>query len=405
MDAKALFSDSRKGFQLLSSKLVLFLLFAAALFSFIKGLSPISIAGEPYWVINYGDGLIRRGLLGQIFSFFADQHDLDLVLRAALLVHITACMLLLIGLWSWLRILLNSGSDGILLAIFGIFATSQFFGTQALTAGFLDIYIYIIVFLAAIAIVRKWYVTAAIISFVGPFVHEGFIFWWLTLVVLVLWEGLTLQRLLVLLSPLVATVIVYFSSAEAAAIAQMAKAPLNPHEKELLLLQLSQTIRSNFEFMLFKRYEIYFHHFLIASGLFMPPAAVMICTYASNRRSYHDIFAFVTASLAPAIVVFFASDLSRFMVLIYFSALLSVFYMQTIRPAVVSSTSVLVVCWTVSALGLLSPLVYADFDQATIVDNGIIPSKALVFGKAMRPLLYSPQNISLLPTGSTMNNR
>jgi hypothetical protein len=106
------------------------------------------------------------------------------------------------------------------------------------------------------------------------------------------------------------------------------------------------------------------------------------------RQSWYDKFAFVTASLAPAIIVLFASDLSRLMVLIYFSVLLSTLYMQMIRPVGATSRSIVGVCWLVALIGLLSPLVYADYDRAIIVDNGVVPSKDLVVGRAIRPLLY-----------------
>ena len=406
MDATTPFNGSQKlDYRGLSARLVLFLLFAAALFSLTKGLSSLSIAGEPYWVINYENGLIRRGLLGQIFSFFIDQNDLERVLWAAFYVHITACILLLIGLWSWLRILLNRGGDRILLAIFAIFATSPFLATQALTCGFLDIYLYILIFLAAIAIAREWYVPAAVIGFVAPFVHEGFLFLWFTLVALVIWEGFTFKRFLVLLSPLVATIIVYFGSTKSAAIAEMAKAPLTHNIKDMMLQgQLGLTIRSDLDYMLFGQYQIHFDHFLIALVLFTPPAAIMMWAYAANRRNRYDIFAFVAASFAPATLWFFGSDLSRFMVSIYFSTLLAVLYMQTIRPVVTTHFPIVVACWIVAALGLLTPLVYADFERAIITDNGIIPSESLVIGKAIRPLLYSPKHFPPSPPHKTRSS-
>ena len=193
---------------------------------------------------------------------------------------------------------------------------------------------------------------------------------------------------MVLLSPLVATIVVYFGSSDAAVLAQMAKAPLNQSFKDgLLEYQFNETVTSNFDYMLV-HYQMYFDHFLIALAFFIPPAIIMMWAYAKNMRNRYDIFFFVTAGFAPATMLLFASDLSRFMVSVYFSALLAVLYMQTIRPIVARNFSVILICWLVAAIGLFSPLVYANFESASIVDNGIL-SKNLVVARAIRPLLYA----------------
>ena len=106
---------------------VCFGLLIAAVLSYSKGLvdSPQPTA-EGYWFINYSNGFIRRGLLGQVFSFFYDQGSPSKVRSSALQVHLSACVMLLLGLWCWLRAVLDREIEGLLLAIFAVFATSQF---------------------------------------------------------------------------------------------------------------------------------------------------------------------------------------------------------------------------------------------------------------------------------------
>src|SRR5580692_12223825 len=86
----------KKGKNGLRYELMLALLLGTAVLSLSRGYeNTIRYGTEPYWFINYSNGLIRRGLLGQIFSFFQDQGDVNEVLSAALYVHLAACMLLL----------------------------------------------------------------------------------------------------------------------------------------------------------------------------------------------------------------------------------------------------------------------------------------------------------------------
>ena len=65
--------------------------------------------------------------------------------------------------------------------------------------------------------------------------------------------------------------------------------------------------------------------------------------------------------------------LSRFLVGTAFSALLSVFYMHTVKPTAISRPFTIGVASTVAALGLALPLVQALFDNAVIIDRGLIP--------------------------------
>ena len=113
---------------------VSFLLLLLALISLFKGFSKhVSVWGEPYWLINYNDGLIRRGLLGHLFSLLYDHKDMPRVHAAILGFHWTACFLLIVSIWEWARSLTGNTT---ILALFAVFAASQFLPTTAYQTGF-----------------------------------------------------------------------------------------------------------------------------------------------------------------------------------------------------------------------------------------------------------------------------
>ncbi len=357
-------------------ELMLFALLGVAVLSFSKGFQTgIPEAGEGYWFINYGHGLIRRGLLGQIFSLFQSQSDLNKVLSTALYVHLGACALLLFGLWGWLRTVLDRGIEALLLAIFAVFATSQFLPTQAYDAGFLDVYDYLLVLAAAVAILRNFWVLAGAIGFIGPFVHEGFLFVWFALAILALRGSpkLTVERIPALLAPLASTAIIYFVPTTHAAIAEMASGPLPQEYKDrFIAYQFGQTLLSSVEICLWK-ISNNFANFVMAVAFFTLPAAVMAIAYCITRRTLRDALTLLLATLSPAAILVVGWDLSRFLVATSFSGLLSVLFMQTARPVKAARLSVVIACWLFAALGALLPFVYGYYEVAQVVNRGPIP--------------------------------
>jgi hypothetical protein len=369
-------------------ELLLFLLLILCLVSFLKGFAlDLRLEQEVYFVINYKNGLIRRGLLGQLFSLFFDQSDLNGVRWGALYFHLTVCTLLLLGLWVWLRILLKRGSDGLLVAIFAVFATSQFLATQAYDIGFLDIYDYILVLAATAAILCNLYLLAGVIGFIGPFIHEGFIFVWLALAALVLWEGQTAKRIAVLVSPLIATAIVYFVPTEQAGIAQMAASSLPQEIKsQVLAYQFGQTLSSSLQILTWKfRYN--FPNFVLAAAFFEFATVIIVFAYGVARKSLRDVLALIVAAFIPATILLVGWDLSRFLVATTFSTLLAVLYMHSVRPTLSTRWPSVLGCWAVATFGLLVPFVYAYFEVAAVVNRGVIPFANTPIGKVATSLV------------------
>jgi hypothetical protein len=368
------------------TELKLFILLSISLLSLFKGFRTDLMGwGEPYWLISYHDGLIRRGLLGQLFSFLYDRNDPSRIRSAALSLNLAMTILLVVGLWTWLRLLLERGADGLSPALFVVFATSQFLPTLAFDAGFLDVYLYCLILIGVWAILSGMYGAAGIVGFIGPFVHESFLFLWVTPIFLVFWERLTLGksiplRLIAILAiPLVTTIVIYFVPSEQACVSQMTSAPISDAVKEAMIEWVcSQNMMPRLRLMSWN-YIHGFPDYLWLIAVLMLPTALIVWATATVRTSFCDRLTLMVGSLAPGAMIIIATDLSRFLAATAMSALLVVFYMQTVRPVQVTRRAVITVCWVVGAIGLFTPLVYS-YGAPFVVDSGIIPFTRMPLG-------------------------
>jgi hypothetical protein len=355
-----------------------------ALVSYSRGyVTELAKWGEPYWVINYHDGLVRRALVGEVFSWLFNQNDLQRVRLAALSVHFTACMMLLFGIWLWVRRLSEQSQSETILALFALFIGSQFLPRLAHDTGYLDVYVYGLVLVAlACAAVEAWGPIVAI-GLIGPFLYEGFLFIWLTFVVLFLWERMSRARLLLCALPLIPAALLYLGVSETAGVAQMASAPLTPDVKaEMLEYQFGHTFARTVYIMQWK-FRHHFDNFLVAAAFFGYPSALICGVYGYAWHNLRDMLALVLATLAPATILVLGWDLSRFLLVTAFSGLISVLYMSTLRPAPKIAASLIAVCWLAATVGFLTPHVYAFFDIADIADHGVLPLSQTALGRAV----------------------
>lgn len=188
-----------------------------ALFSASKGINfGIQIWGQPYWLIDYGHGLIRRGLVGTLCSFLFDRSNLPRLWNSVLALHLMASIVLLTSIIAWLR---RVDPDKPLVLCAVLFLASQFPATLFYNTGYLDVYIYVLAVAGAYWVARGQYVYATCCGFIGPFLHESFFYVWLPILVFLLLDnGSRWYRFGVLLSPVVATIILYFGALKSAAV-------------------------------------------------------------------------------------------------------------------------------------------------------------------------------------------
>jgi len=348
-----------------------------AIISFAKDYSPeINPWADPYFFLSYSDGFIKRGLVGQIFHSI-DPGASPEVTRAAALWSFTVTSLAVIALltiWFW-----QVARDWI--ALFALFAASQLLSTLGCDTGYLDAYVYVLAIIASIAFVLDRPLIVAVVGFVGPFVHESFIFLWLSLAILAAWRGnLRPIQLIALCAPVLGTLTVYFGHSQAAAIAQINAAPITGEMKDTFIAQqFGFTLTTLAPLTLFTKIFPHFLNYIVAIGFYTLPAALIGQCYAAKSK---DRIALFLATYAPALITFIAWDLSRFLVVTCLSAVIGVLFMQSYRPAVPRNG--LLACWALAGLLFAMPAIYAFYDHAYIFKGGPLGFNDTPWAKVLR---------------------
>jgi hypothetical protein len=332
-----------------------------AVLSFAKNYTYLNQLGDPYFFFSYSDGFIKRGLVGHIFNTIYPGASPEATRNGALWSFFVTSMLIvaLIEVWVW-RVARKW------IALFALFAASQFLPTLGYDAGYLDAYIYVLAIVAYMAFAGDRLMIAAVVGFVGPFVHESFVFLWLPLAILAVWRGgLRPVHALALGVPILSALIVYFGHSQAAAIAQVNAAPLgDPIKRTMICCQFGFTLTAITQVMwhLISAHAV---NYIIALVIYTLPSALIALCYAPQRK---DRIALLLATYAPALNTLVAWDLSRFLVVTSLSAIIGVLFMQSTRPAV--PTRSLLWCWPITALLFALPLIWVFYDFGFIPNRG-----------------------------------
>lgn len=302
-------------------------------FQFRKGLiDQVQGVGLVYWWLDYGDGMVRRGVVGQLFQVFMgtlSQAELAAPvcsLHVAVLICLAAAAVIpaaiVFGRLSW--------RDRLAYAAIALwFFTSQLWSTLAYNVGYLDVYLLLIALAAALCLDRGWTIACAVIMVLGPFVHEYFLF--LTPFILAFgWRRPAAGRTVVaaLRSSLVlcglsfaAAAAVIVLSEPSASLAQLADMPLDPAFKQELL---SSTLGQGFGSALSRMMGLLFDDIgftLLNFAFYLAPALILclgiVCWKAPRRDPLPWIQA--AAGLFPAAALLLAWDLSRLLVMTSFT--------------------------------------------------------------------------------------
>ncbi|MFO1084073.1 MAG: hypothetical protein U1E21_05900 [Reyranellaceae bacterium] len=341
--------------------------------SFLKGfVYAISPNVYVYYLINYRDGLVRRGLLGHGLSLIVDQSSLQDALAAAAVLYTATNVAALLLLFAWTVRLELRRRDFLATSLYAIYAASQFIPTVSYGAGYLDAYDYLLLVLAAIALVRERLWLASAIGAIGPFVHEAFIFTWLCPAVLALWLRPSLKTCLALAAPLVTTAIVYFMPTPEAGIAQMRSAPLSDEVREFVVAyQFGQTFLSSLYIVLWKTGHS-FSNFLIAVVYFALPGFLLAALYGHARNNSRTWIALALATLLPLSINLVGWDLTRFLAPTAFFALLAVLFMESARPVGPPRRWLPAGCWVAALVLMQAPFVYGYVEVTAVEDRTFV---------------------------------
>jgi hypothetical protein len=185
------------------------------------------------------------------------------------------------------------------------------------------------------------------------------------------------HELLTLIVPFFGAAIVQLFHSQQAAIIQVMAAPLTESVKhDLINYQFGQGLVWIIGVMLSKFYNYYFNA-IQAFAYFCAPSIVMVLAYGVSRGSLRDVGFLAAATFAPLAILGVAWDLSRMLCMTPFTALLSIYYMQSTKPETVVrgikvESAVNIAVSLSSMLFILLPFVYAYFEVAAVIDRGFI---------------------------------
>jgi hypothetical protein len=365
---------------------LLLVLTAITCYSYLRGQrADPEWAGIVYYVVDYSDGLIRRGLIGQLFMLVFSRTRASEAFAAAVEAHRLICFMIMAGTLVWFWSLMSScrrfGPQRLTL-IYLVYLSSQFLPTLAAINTYLDAYALLLLLVAYVSVASRHNYLAAAAGFVAPFIHEFSVILWLSLIIMMLWrDGLSeLRKLRVLIigaAPFAGYAALSLFESHTAVATQLNQAPISDAIRHVMA-------REQFGHEFFA--ELSNMAALIAANpgrgavsifAFSAPTALMLALAAPclDRRGR---WLLGVASFTPLITLLLAFDLSRFVVCEQFVCMLSVLFMAASPPAVptgrpVSSTGVLLL-GPVLIAGLLMPLVYGYFDSTQIVTNEVLDS-------------------------------
>ena len=366
--------------------------------------------GDPYVFIDYSSGFFKRGLVGTIIKalfYGADAARLKSAFTAIHLVLCCATLWMVALLWKYTLQARGDALDRGLWLVMIVVASSQFWPTLFFNVGYLDVYLYFMFTLSLVALHRGQTGVAVAIAVVAPVLHESAAFVWLPLMVLTAWESwrnkrLEPQKTKVILALLVASGLVVLFHNNEAAIRELNAAPLSDRIKGLMIRnQMGQTLGSAFRYHV-ELWTGYTWHALFSSVFFTLPTFAALGVYFNLRKiTLCEALTMCVAVLAPVSILIIACDLSRFLVFTNFTALLVILYWETkYMPAI---RPLRFVEWAVAPLilyGLLTPFVFAYFENAYVYDNGILPATNNWVGKETKN--FFTQVYSQPPTAAAL---
>ncbi len=365
---------------------LLLLLTILTVYSYLRGQrSSPEWAGEIYYVIDYSNGLIRRGLIGQLFMSVFTRGQAAQVFQAAILAHRAICFAMLLGtmIWFWSLIWTNKRFNPTRLAwIYAVFIASQLYPTLAAINTYLDAYVLLLLLGAFAAAAARRPLLAFACGFISPFIHDMSVITWVSLILMVAWrDGAGALRkprtLLMCAAPFIAQIVLSVFESKAGLVTQLARAPLSQTIRDVMAHeQLGHSLPVDFAVMV----QLWQGHALratISILAFALPTGVMIALArpALDRRALAYL---VLAACVPLSILILAFDLSRFVVVSQFTAMMAILFMastgmaSTTTPDQAPARSTQYAIGGFSAVLLLLPLIYGYFDSTLVVSNQLL---------------------------------
>jgi hypothetical protein len=288
----------------------------------------IQVWGWPYWLVDYGDGFMRRALAGQVFHLVFGSTMAHLgapIVRLHRLCMIFIVMAAAVTASGPAARLKGAARLGFL-AFAAWFVTAQVWPTLAYNVGYLDAPLIALAAATALLLRARQVVAAGVLVVAGPLVHEYFVF----LLPFVLAAGMqdtpgrgasgkALWTLAILC--VASAALVTFAADPAAAARQIAKMPVSAGERlELANLTFTQGLGESLARMrgLWAQAPLY----NLANVMFFSLPSLASCAgilFWRARPSRTTLFQ-AAAGLFPIAALLIAWDFSRLLVLTNFTS-------------------------------------------------------------------------------------
>ena len=324
------------------------------IWSYIKGFNPgVQGWGKYFWLIDYSEGLIKRGFLGtfiRTLGYTTKNMGWERLETLVLMLHtLTAFLMLALLIKIQQRFFLDRGNfqvrqaSVLLSACWLIFACTQFWPTLAYNSGYADIYLLCAYIYCFYLFSRGQYIGGAIVGCIAVLIHEAFIFLWLNILAIFILvpflESRQVNRRILALSlfPFLTTVLLLLLHDQAAVISEINSIPKRIIDQEmkaiLINAQFGQTIHSAMQAML-GLWSTNMTRGLAALGYYTFPAILMILSIPLLLENHRDrmvkvLLIVLVASYLPLSILLIAWDLSRFLVWANLTTVLTLTYLST----------------------------------------------------------------------------
>jgi hypothetical protein len=319
-----------------AERVLLILFMLAGVVGVLKGLTPtLDPRKEFYWLFSYQYGFIKRGLIGTLVHPLLKWWSFDELKPMIIGLHVLMCA----GIIFALQLLFQDAvgreerrDARITLALaFLCLMCSPLMPVLAHDSGYVDVYLIALVLAGLWLVLHEQYGAAALVVVIGPFIHEGFIFLWSPLAIMLVWSSVTLKtgrakKLFLVAAPLLCTAAVVWFHDHGALRLSMDAWPASDEVKSgHVMFTFGQTLQSSFAHM--RRYEFPGHwgNFTIALAYSLVPGllllwAAVFCYWQRWTARWTTVVVAIVATLSPLPVVALGWDLSRFLAWSIFAA-------------------------------------------------------------------------------------
>jgi hypothetical protein len=368
---------------------IIFLVAFFLLFLFSYGRGFITVVqgwGEPYYFINYSGGFIKRGLIGEIYSWFFGEQGYD-PQKIVLIYHFVS-IVFFASIPCFLYHIVKLPCR-VLIPPFMIFLASQFTPTLAYIVGYLDLFVFCVLLLCLSLFIKRQTILFCFASTIGILIHELFLFLWIPFLLIFLEDSirrsgsvkvaLSSLQFASSLFPVALVIVVGLMHNKTAVHELLFSAPL---DRGLVKTMAENQFGLGPLKALSVMYDIWKDHWFYVFKtvwIFATPTLVLVLFFwRQSGGNYSSLLWLLAAAFSPLSVLLIAWDYSRFFCYTSFSALMGSALFLHLRVAgsqeiklffKLDFVNILVV--TTFVFFLAFPFFYLYFGSGIVIDQRI----------------------------------